>query len=184
MTEKEYLEFLEKMNKAEESVVPFAVPTEDEIVVVGDPNEIELNTHDFKIWFRIPRIKDGKRYLERQEIEYNDVFINGMTDPKVLRVMNEIWPFYKKVTKNGKVENFTDEEIMDIIDHFSDDLTLKMYDLVATVLEVDERLKPFMEYGSVMEAVGLIFSQYPEMLNESSTFFPSASNGRTTTRPQ
>ena len=184
MTEQEYLDLLEKMNKAEESVVPFAIPTDDEIVVVGDPNEIAINAHDFKIWFRIPRIKDGKKGLERQEIEYNDVFINGMTDPKVLQVMNEIWPFYKKVTENGGISTYTDEERLDIVTQFSDDLTLKMYDLVATVLNVDERLKPYMEYGSVMEATGLIFSQYPEMMNESSTFFPSASKGRTKSRPQ
>ena len=172
MTEKEYLEILNAMDKAEESVVPFPVPGQEEITIVGDPNLTQTNSHDFKIMFRVPRKgEDGKIHYDRREVEYKDVVITGRNDPKIIKAMSDLLPFYKKVNENGGIEKYSVEEKLNLVTSFSDEIVDRLYNVVAAVLNVDERLKNYMEYTSVIDAVSKIFKQYPEMVNESSTFF-------------
>ena len=175
MTEKEYLDLLNGIDKAEESTTPFQITTEDEIVVAGDANETQLNKHDFKVTFKTPS-KDG--YV-RNEVEYKNVYITPRQEPKIIRVMVEILPYYRKIQENGTIDRYKKEEIMRLVAELGDDIYDHLYDLVGTVLHIEPALRDYMDLGSVMYNAGVIFRAYPEMVNEAETFFQKSSGERT-----
>ena len=161
MTQQEYLETLRSMKKAEESTTPYAVPTEDEIVVVGDANKTELNKNNFTVLFWIPEQVDGEIVEKDVEIEYKDVYITPRQAPRVVKAMNDLYPFYKKITEQGTGEDYSDDEIMNLVAELPDEIYERMYTLVATTLGVDPVLKDYMDMGSVMSNVAQIFRCVP-----------------------
>ena len=167
MTEREYREIDEAINQAQDSVVPFPVATDDELAVVGDANKTELNIHDFKITFCIPQ--NGK-YVNHDK-EFKNVYITPRQNPSVIKAMNTLLPYFKKPTKDGTVVEYTKAEKLEIIGSFDQAVYDAMYDVVATVLRIDNELKDYMTPATVMDAAAKIFRQYPEMVNEADTFF-------------
>lgn len=167
MTENEYREIDEAIDKAQESVVPFPVQTEDELSVVGDANKTELNKHDFKITFRIPK---DNTYVSKT-VSFNNVYITPRQNVSILKAFTAIMPFFRKVTKEGTVTEYTDEEKREIALNFDQDVFDAMYDMVAYVLRIDQELKDYMTPASVLSATVNIMQMFPEMVNEGDTFF-------------
>lgn len=167
----EYKEIENALNKAEESVVPFAVVDGDAVAVVGDANETQRNAHDFEIKFRIPqKTDDGIKYITKA-VEYKDVFITPRMDSKVVKAITTIIPYFKKVNIDGSVESLSDEEKMAIFESFDDEFYDAMYDVVSAVLKIDSELKDYMLPGTVLKATARIIEMFPETVNEADTFF-------------
>lgn len=169
MTENEYREIDEAIDKAQESVVPFPVQTEDELSVVGDANRTELNKHDFTITFLVPQQGKWHKYTK----EFKGVYISPRHDPSINKTMTALLPYFRKARMDGSVVNFTDAEKVEISKEISQNQELYdiMRDLVAVVLDIDPELKDYMTSESVMRSVLNIILQYPEMVNEADTFF-------------
>lgn len=180
MTEKDYLKVVDAMDEAQESDRPYLIH-EEEPIVVGDANETQVNTTDFKVRFRIPKKEDGKVVYEHREIEYNDVFIAPRHDMKIVRVMSELTPFFRKVNEDGTVGRYSDEEAARIVESLDDEIMDHMYDLVGSVLHIDGRLVPYMEVASVIMNVTNIIKAFPETYNEAEAFFPHSSAEETNT---
>lgn len=172
MTEKEYMSLLSGIDAAEESTTPFQITTDDEIVVVGDANETQINKHDFVVTFKTPT-PDGYAV---NNVEYKDVYITPRQEPKIIRMMVEIMPFYKKIKDNGTVGHYSREEVLKLIADLDEQIYDHMYDLVGTVLNVQPTLRDYMSLDSVLYNAGVIFYAYPEMVNEASTFFQKSSD--------
>ena len=85
--------------------------------------------------------------------------------------MTALLPYYRKVTSDGGVTRYEPVEQDQIKRGFSEDIYDLMYDLVATVLDIDQELKDYMTQKSVVEATARIIELYPELVNESDTFF-------------
>ena len=166
MTENEYREIDEAIDKAQESVVPFPVQTEDELSVVGDANQTELNKHDFKIEFRIPQQGKYTSYTR----EFKGVYITPRQNVSIVKAFTTLMPFFRKPSDGGVVE-YTEAEKREIATKFDQSVYDAMYDLVAVVLGIDMDLKDYMTPQSVMDATVKILLQYPEMVNEADTFF-------------
>lgn len=169
MTENEYREIDEAIDKAQESVVPFPVQTEDELSVVGDANRTELNKHDFKISFRVPQ--DGA-YITKS-VNFNDVYITPRHNPSIVKTMNVLMPFFRKPRRDGQVIAYSQAEKVKIARELSESQEAfdAMYDLVAYTLGIDLELKDYMTPDCVLESAVKIITQYPEMVNEADTFF-------------
>lgn len=169
MTENEYREIDEAIDKAQDSVVPFPVQTEDELSVVGDANQTEINKHDFTIRFIL--LKDGKYVKVTQE--YKNVFVNPRHAPSVNKAMTNLMPYFRKIKGDGAVINYTDAEKVQIAREMEQNQELYdiMRDLVATVLDIEPRFKDGMVSEDVMQSTLKILQQWPDMVNASETFF-------------
>lgn len=155
------------IENAEKSVVPFQITKDDEIAVVGDANATELNKHDFQIVFKVP---DGTGYKEYTK-DFRDVYLKPRHETRLVKFMTALLPYYRKVTADGGVTRYEPLERDQIKRAFSEEIYDLMYDLVATVLDIDQGLKDYMTQKSVVEATTQIIELFPELVNESDTFF-------------
>lgn len=169
------MKLLNGIDKAEESTTPFQITSDDEIVVAGDANETQLNKHDFTVTFKTPS-KDG--YV-MNNVEYKDVYITPRQEPKIIRSMMDILPYYRKMQEDGTVGRYTKDEILKLVAELGDEIYDHMYDLVGTVLKIEPALRDYMSLDSVMYNTGVIFASYPEMVNEAETFFQKSSDEHT-----
>lgn len=170
MTENEYREIDEAIDKAQESVVPFPVQTEDELSVIGDANRTELNAHSFTLHFTAPN-EQGK--YTRYTKEYQNVFISPRHAPSINKAMTSLMPYFRKIKGDGSVASYTEAEKVQIAREMSQSQELYdiMRDLVAIVLNVDDTSKNYIDNDDVFESTIKILLQYPDMVNASDTFF-------------
>ena len=152
---------------ASDSVIPFQVTKDDEMAVVGDANKTEINKHDFKITFKIP---SDNGYVTREK-EFKGVFLKPRYESKVVKVVTELLPYFRKVKRDGSVSSYTEEEKLHIMETFSDEMLDLLYNLVEVVLGIDPEVGDYMTQTSVVTAAAQIIEMYPEMVNESDTFF-------------
>lgn len=171
MTREEYDKIKEAIEGAETSTKPFLVTDGDELVVAGDANETQVVTHDYKIRFRVPIEENGKRTLTVKEVEYKDRYVTPRNDIKIVQLITELMPYYKKANPDGTVTEFSEEELWSILTDMDQEIYDLMYELVGTFLGVDKSLRDFMLPGDVMGAVNQILRDYQEVVNEADTFF-------------
>ena len=164
-----YYEQIDKgIEKAAESVVPFQVTQDDELAVVGDANATDINKHDFTIKFKIP-LGNGKYQVH--EKEYKDVYLKPRHETRLVKLMTALLPYFRKVNGDGGVTRYEPDESATIQKMFSEEIYDLMYDVVATVLGIDPDLKDYMMQSSVITAAVQIIKMFPELVNESDTFF-------------
>lgn len=182
MREDQYNELLSGIDEAEKSTIPFPVIGDDEIVVVGDANQTDIKSYDFEIEFQIPEKneKTGELTFKSLKKEYKDVFITPRRNSAIVKTIVDLVPYFKKADKDGTLHSYTEEEVVEIIMNFDNEIYDRMYSLVAAVLGIDDRLKFFMTEDSVWMATAKIINQYKAAVNEATTFFPRSSAGKTT----
>lgn len=167
MEEKIYERIDEGIEQASKSVVPFQVTKDDELAVVGDANATELNKHDFKITFKVPT-ETGYQVYEK---DFNGIYLKPRHETRLVKFMTALLPYYRKVTDEGGVVRYVPQEQENLRQLFSEEIYDIMYDIVATVLDIDPQLKDYMTQASVAKATVKIIEMYPELVNESDTFF-------------
>ena len=171
---KGYQEIKEGIEDATQDDTPFIVSKDDQLSVVGDANKTEINKHDFKIVFKLPEgAVDGKKVNGGvlKEVEYKDVFIAPRRATKVTSAICRLLPYFRKVSEDGNIEDYDAEDIFKLVGDWNDEIIDTMYYVVATFLDVDERLVDYMQPSSVLKAVVQIIKEYPEVINESDVFF-------------
>ncbi len=164
----------EGLHEAENSDTPFPVVQDGKISAIGDANKTEINKHDFTITFKLPEGVSGGQKVNGgvlKEVEYKDVFVSPRRAAKVTSAICKLLPYFRKVAESGKVEDYTTDEIIELVADWSDDMIDTMYDVVANFLGVDEQLVDFMQPSSVLKALVQIVREYPEVMNESDVFF-------------
>ena len=158
------------LQEAEKDDTPFLVPAEDELVVVGDANKTEINSHDFEISFRLPPEEKGGSYRVVKK-KFEDVYITPRQDTKVLKALTELMQYFKAVKPSGDVNNLTPEEKLAVVEQLGDEAYDIMYDLTAFVLKIDPALKDYMTPTTVLQATLQIIKSFPEAVNEADAFF-------------
>lgn len=171
MEKTDYMRVKEALDDAENSTIPFPVVQDGEMAVVGDANETEINRHDFTMHFRVPQDIDGKTKYVMKEVKYNNLYITPRQDIKVVRLITEMLPYFKKIMPDGTVGEYKEGEIWDILEAMDDKVFDLMYDLTAFFLGVDPSLKDYMVPGDVIESTVKILKEYKEVVNEADTFF-------------
>lgn len=174
MTQDELLQTYESVSQALDEApndpTPFPVIKDDKIHVVGDANETQINKRDFKIEFHFPEgLFEGEGDVNKT-VEYKNVFITPRQSGKVVASLCRMMPFFRQI--NGKdIEHYSADEMVVLLGEYGHKFIDDMYDLVATVLNIDPALVDYMDVTSVMAATEKIFRDYPETINEAEAFF-------------
>lgn len=182
ITENDMIKLQEKVNEAESDTTPFAViDSEGEVSVVGDANKTERKSKDYTVVFRVPSeykdllpdaesLANGKYFVS--EVHYHNVIITPRKDLKICSSIMKLLPFLREVLPSGETKDRDKSEISKIISDWvvKDYIVDAMYDLVASVIGIDDFMKEMMFYDSVIENVFKILTDFPEIVNESDFF--------------
>lgn len=171
---KTYNEVKDGIDKAVDDPTPFPIVKDEKISVVGDANETQIKSYDFKITFEFPKGTVEGRETENgveKDIEYKNVFITPRRRPKTVSSMAKLYPFFQKISDKGGLEEFSPMEVAELLAENGEDFIDGAYDLVAKVLDVDPEIADFMKFESVMAATTQIFTSYPDLVNEAGNFF-------------
>lgn len=182
LTQSDLMEIQRKMREAEADNTPFTViDGGGNMSVVGDANKTEPKTYDYVVRFRIPaQYKDlvsggeeivGGKYVVA-EVAYPNVCITPRMDIKIVNCLNDLKPFLVEILEDGESKDRDKEELGKfVMSTLTNDAIMDaMYNLVKTVVGVDDALVPMMMYNSVFENVLNIIRDFPEVINEEDFF--------------
>lgn len=175
-TEDKIIQLKEAREKAMEDTTPFPVMKDGDLAVVGDANKTEINKHDFILTFIVPN-EDG-HYVKR-DVEYKNVYLKPRQAVTVQRLMTALQPLYSKVKPGGTVEDYTEEEMMQLAIAYEGTVLDQIYRLVAVVLGVNDELVDFIDPESAVDAYHKIMKQFPDMVKASDSFFGLSSAKKT-----
>lgn len=168
LTEEKIIQLKEARDKAMEDTTPFPVLKDGNLAVVGDANKTEINKQNFTLTFVVP--DETGEYKERV-VEYKDVFIRPRHAVTIQRLMTALQPLYSKIKPGGNIEDYTQEEMIELASAFEGQVMDQLYRLVGFVLGVNEELVDFIAPNSVIDAYRKIMVQYSDMVKASESFF-------------
>lgn len=171
MTQEEIMEIKKALEKAEESDTPFLVTSEDDVAVAGDTNKTEKHKYDYTMTFVLPKKVDGEVKFIMHEATYKDIYVTPRQNPRIVAIITKLMPFFRKVFPDGTVGDYTNEEAIQLISEWDDDVIDIMYKLVGSVLGVDKSLWDNMRLSSVLAAFVQIVENVPEVVNEADVSF-------------
>lgn len=171
MTREEYDKIKEAIEGAETSTTPFPILDDNEMIVAGDANETEIKKSKFTMHFRVPIEEKGKRKLVIKTVEYDNLYITPRQDIKIVQLITELMPYFRKANPDGTVTEHSEQELWTILTEMDQEIYDLMYELAGMFLGVDKTLRDFMLPGDVLDVIRMIFSEYSEVVNESDTFF-------------
>lgn len=174
-TEDKIIQLKEAREKAMEDTTPFPVMKDGDLAVVGDANKTEINKHDFIVKFIVP---DENGEYHEHAVEYTGIYLKPRQAVTVQRLMTALQPLYSRVRTDGSIEDYTDEEIIQVASAFEGQVMDQLYRLVGFVLGVNEELIDYMAPNSVLDAYTKIMKMYPDMVKASESFFGSSSGRR------
>ncbi len=177
LTEEKIIQLKEARDKAMEDTTPFPVMKDGDLAVVGDANKTEVNKHDFVLTFVIP---DENGEYSEHDVEYKDIYLKPRQAVTIQRLMTALQPLFSKVRPGGKIEDYTQEEMIALASSFEGQVMDQIYRLVGFVLGVNEELVDFMTPVSVVNAYKKIMKMYPDMVKASESFFGSSPVKKTT----
>ena len=169
----------DKLKKTHEDNTPFVVATEEKKVVVGDADQTEVKKNDYVISFRAPVTLFNEKPENAKEVngfylfnaEFKSVTITPRRNMKLVQYVMELLPFFNKLKENGEIEGRTNNEMLKVFADAGDEVFLALYNLVATFLDIDDKLGEYMLPFSVLSAFNNLAENHPELFNESENFF-------------
>lgn len=189
LTVEEFIELKKKMDEAENDTTPYVITNDDEISVVGDPNNTEVKKHDYMIEFGYPNTESWAKTLKAEGAEifsktnnyigvrryYKDVWVPPMIYTAVQTAFAEMYQFFNVITDDGGVRDLTEEEMMTALKMLSQEMMESMAHAVATILRIPEREEMFMLPITTMASIMRMIDDFPELLN-GVDFFSNASS--------
>lgn len=172
MTKEQYDAILAALDKAQESTRPFLVVSNENLAVAGDANDTKLNKYDYEIEFRKPVYENGTLTgYEDETKEYKNVFVTPRQQSKIVKILAHILPYFRKVSEDGSIENYTDYELAEIFANFEEEVYDLMYELCAVVFGIPKEEKEYMKMSSVIVSAIRFIGNTPELANEAESFF-------------
>lgn len=195
-------EDLQKANKAIEKASdsdrPYAVAKGDDVLVIGDANDVAPHTMNAVVQFRfeidelqeIP--KGAKTVMNRWVLidqSFTDIFISPQDDLKIVEAFMGVYPFFAEVqeieeNKKEALEKATDENERKKIEIEHERLLLheynygqgvktseELYNFVAIMLGLDDYMKSHMTSMSCLVVFIQITEAFPELVREAETLF-------------
>lgn len=186
MNQAEIIRIKEAMDKARnEDTTPFVVPTEDELVVAGDPNKTERKVGNYTIQFRFPKeMTNGMNVVKTigkyafVDIDYNDVRITPRHDMEIMKRILRIIPFFNDMKEDGTIDAVDKGDFIALVMGAEDEFMGEIYALVKIIVGVDDELAPYMMPSSVFETFVKLTEDFPEAFNEADSFFGFSTENR------
>lgn len=181
MTPEQFLAINEKLKEAEKDDTPYPVLNDGNVYVVGDPNKTETKKHDYTVRFRYPR--SFEPYFENikgadvignyvmVDVEYKDVHVAPINDIKVTTGIANMQPFYKKLEENGDISDYTEDEMMKLLEDLDNEILASMYQIVRAFLNIDEQASYYITIPCVLDLVVKFIEDFPETFNEADAVF-------------
>ena len=179
MKAKDFLAVNNKLKKTNEDTTPFLVSKDEELIVVGDANQIEVKSNDYTIKFRMSKDEFETKPEGAEEIGhfyvfslvYEGISITPRSDLKIVDAIFKILPFFNELKEDGDIEDLSREELLSLFANAKEEIHLAMYNLVATFLGIDDHLGAHMLPFSVIGALSQLIDNHPEIFNEADVFF-------------
>lgn len=156
---------------------------DDEMHVVGDPLKTKVEKHDYTVRFAFPNNERYKKLLKNEQIlnetknyllieqKFEDIFVPPRLHSSVLSSFSELYSLFTFVTDDGEVRRLNSEEEKVVLDMLSEEITDKMYHVVAVILGISKEYENFMLIGDVIKSVIQIVTDFPEIVNDTDLFF-------------
>lgn len=186
MEQKDLLKVKNAIDKATEDTTPIVGIVEDEVVVNGDVNNIDIEPKTYRARFVFPdfALKDIEGAVPASPgystvtIEYKDVFPSAKDNIKYTSAMTQLLPFYNELKEDGTIEAIDDvDTLINIFQNLEDEIVDALYRIVKVVLGIDdsliEHLAPIGE-GSALELAVRIIEDFPSIVNQADLFFDSS----------
>lgn len=184
ITAEDMVDIQQSIKSAVSDDTPFATPTKEGLVVMGDANKTEIKSHDYAVRFRFPKKMAQEHGVSEQDIiqtigdyvivrfEFGDVHIKPRNDVDVIAAIVKILPYFQTLKGTDfTMEDKTVEELTALVKTVNDDIGIDMYDVVAAVLDIDKSLKDYMILTDVLAIVKQLPHDFPEAFNEADSFF-------------
>lgn len=175
------------VEKAREDDTPYIGIKDDELHVLGDPNETEVKPADYVVLFAFPNTEawraraemngdkitktseDGRYFL--CEREYRNIYLTPRRMANAVSALAQVESFLYKITDGGEVKDMTTAETLEAMSVMGGELADSTYDLVSTVLRIPYDEKDWMISSNVMLNTVKIVVNNPSAMNEADLFF-------------
>lgn len=181
MSVEEFIAMKKAMDEAENDNTPYAITdtVNDELQIVGDPNETETQKGTYKMQFIYPNTEEWKKRLTSNgakivkettsaiavEREYKDVQITPRMYTSVQTAFAELYQFFVAITDDGGIRDLTEEEMIYVLRQLDQEVTDAMYRVVAAALRVPADEVDYMMHIPVMNTIVGIIRDFPDVIN-------------------
>ena len=179
MTVEQFIEMKKKMDEAENDNTPYAIVANDQIQVVGDPNQTEVKKHEYKVQFAYPNTKEWKEVLKEEGVRllnetenyigaertYKNVWVSPRYHTAVQTSFVELYRFFVATTEDGELRDLTPDEIIEVLRMLDQPMQDAMCHAIATVLRIPREMEEFIMLPSAVSVVMQMIQEFPEIIN-------------------
>lgn len=197
----EFQKLKETMKESQSDRTPYlAVTSNDELHVIGDPNETEIVPADYTVYFLFP---DNQKHREKvartgavetDEINgrklasavpagqflakrtYKDVHITPRRVGSVVSAFVTVEQFFYDISENGEIRDLTYEESIEVFRMLNQEILDAVYDVVSAVLKIPKDEQEMILPINALEIATKMVVQNPDIVNNADLFFGSSSN--------
>lgn len=196
-----FQELKDKMKDSQNDNTPYlAVTSDDELHVIGDPNETEIVPADYTVYFLFP---DNQKYRERvartgavetdeingRKIEgeipngqflakrtYKDVHITPRRVGSVVSAFVTVEQFFYDVSEDGEIRDMSYEESIEVFRMLNQEILDAVYDVVSAVLKIPKDEQEMILPINALEVATKMVIQNPDVVNNADLFFGLSSS--------
>lgn len=196
-----FQELKDKMKDSQNDNTPYlAVTSDDELHVIGDPNETEIVPADYTVYFLFP---DNQKYREKvartgavetdeingRKIEgeipngqflakrtYKDVHITPRRVGSVVSAFVTVEQFFYDVSEDGEIRDMSYEESIEVFRMLNQEMLDAVYDVVSAVLKIPKDEQEMILPINALEVATKMVIQNPDVVNNADLFFGLSSS--------
>ena len=196
-----FQELKDKMKDSQNDNTPYlAVTSDDELHVIGDPNETEIVPADYTVYFLFP---DTQKYRDRvartgavetdeingRKIEgeipkgqflakrtYKNVHVTPRRVGSVISAFVTVEQFFYDVSEDGEIKDMSYEESIEVFRMLTQDILDAVYDVVSAVLKIPADEQEMILPINALEIATKMVVQNPDIVNNADLFFGSSSS--------
>lgn len=196
-----FQELKDKMKDSQNDNTPYlAVTSDDELHVIGDPNETEIVPADYTVYFLFP---DNQKYREKvartgavetdeingRKIEgeipsgqflakrtYKDVHITPRRVGSVVSAFVTVEQFFYDVSEDGEIRDMSYEESIEVFRMLNQEILDAVYDVVSAVLKIPKDEQEMILPINALEVATKMVIQNPDVVNNADLFFGLSSS--------
>lgn len=196
-----FQELKDKMKDSQNDNTPYlAVTSDDELHVIGDPNETEIVPADYTVYFLFP---DNQKYREKvartgavetdeingRKIEgeipsgqflakrtYKDIHITPRRVGSVVSAFVTVEQFFYDVSEDGEIRDMSYEESIEVFRMLNQEILDAVYDVVSAVLKIPKDEQEMILPINALEVATKMVIQNPDVVNNADLFFGLSSS--------
>ena len=179
--------FKEAIEEAKKDDTPYVGIKDDELHVLGNPNNTEIKSADYVVSFACPNTEEWKARAEangdkigkttadgrmfRADRVYKDVYLSPRRVGSVVSILAQIESLLFQITENGEIKELTRDQMLAVLNTMNGTMSDMCYELVSTVLRIPYDETEWMLPLNTMMLAVQIAKNNPSSVNEADLFF-------------